>query len=166
MTLIDKAEPHDDDLIRRKDALAAVQGFEYGWHAEDVIAALPAALSRCPYGASGDDCCGGYCSMDDDKKGGDACDKDDDPANARPATSPGVTAGANPLPPDPAAIREAALREAAALCFKNADGITEAVSAFPQIKKRRVLLQRAEQSKVDAAAIFGLIPTKGAADDR
>lgn len=62
---------------------------------------------------------------------------------------------------NPAAIREAALREAAALCFKNADGITEAVSAFPQIKKRRVLLQRAEQAKVDAAAILSLIQKGG-----
>lgn len=32
-----------DDLVRRGDALAAVQGFEYGWHAEEVIAALPAS---------------------------------------------------------------------------------------------------------------------------
>lgn len=32
----------DNDLIRRGDALAAVQGFGYGWHAEEVIAALPA----------------------------------------------------------------------------------------------------------------------------
>ena len=88
------------------------------------------------------------------QKGGDAFDKN--PIDARPATSPGVTAGA---------IREAALWEAADLCFKNSDGITEAVSASPQIKKRRVLLQRAEQSKVDAAAILALIQ-KGAADDR
>lgn len=30
------------------------------------------AQSPCPYGATGDDCCGGYCDMDDDQKGGDA----------------------------------------------------------------------------------------------
>ena len=42
MTLIDKAEAHDDDLIRRGDALAAVKAHDFRWEAADAIAAIPA----------------------------------------------------------------------------------------------------------------------------
>lgn len=58
------------------------------------------ARSRCPYGATSDDCCGGYCNMDDDQKGGDA--HAGHGVQAPDATSPGVTAGADAAQAGPA----------------------------------------------------------------
>ncbi|NGQ91496.1 hypothetical protein G5V65_11365 [Rhodobacter sp. HX-7-19] len=77
----------------------------------DVLTAAQ-ARSRCPYGATGDDCCGGYCSMDDDQEGGDDLDR----RLRSHETSPGVTAGA-----DDAQAREAAAEAMAALSWAKAN---------------------------------------------
>ena len=78
--------------------------------------ALPAPEPRdvraqCPYGAKADDCCGGYCSMNDEtEKGGDAHDRRIRSHEA----SPGVTAGAEPRD-----VRAAALKEAADIAMRH-----------------------------------------------
>ena len=191
MTLIDKAEPHDDDLIRRGDALAAVQGLEYSCNAEEDIAAIPAVTVRVKplvwrdefmrwSGNSFTSTAVGAghtyisaASLDDPeadnviaaKKAAAQADYEarilaalEPVAAPDPALRPTMTdmmvdpdtldafMEANPLPPDPAAIREAALYEA----------LTDVLDAIGALSKPHEL-EGYGMSQNDIDRIFALI---------
>lgn len=107
------------------------------------------AQSPCPYGATGDDCCGGYCDMDDDQKGGYAFAGHG--VQAPDATSPGVTAGA-----DAAQAREAAREEnrwayiQAALDDNQSEAQATVASLKEQVEAMRGEVEWQEKRRRDA----------------